>query len=192
MSFLSIFDVTAISLGAVMGSLMGSLITLGIRRWLARRDAAAALEARKKDFALSLHSRFNSAEVLKAREEAERLMIRHTGAHLFALKSDADAKVSALWMVAREYEFLSIVIEERAIDERIIAQYFVEIFVYWNLHFDTIYDNTDFVIVKRLKSLEAFFRKHHDASVLATFRQRSIDEVNRLRNEAGLGAFVFD
>ncbi|MEM6486889.1 MAG: hypothetical protein AAF677_01245 [Pseudomonadota bacterium] len=185
-------DVTAISLGAVLGSLIGSLITLAIRRWLTKLDAAEAREASKKEFALSLHVRFNSAEVLKARAEAEKLMVRNTGKHLYDLKADKDTDLGAFWMVAREYEFLGIAIEEEIADEEIIAKYFGEIFSYWNLHFRTAYAGTGFSILQRLDSLEKFFKKHHTAETLEKFRRSSIGEINRLRGEADLPEFDFD
>lgn len=191
-NFDGLIDVTAISLGAVLGSLIGSLITLAIRRWLTKRDAAEAREASKKEFALSLHVRFNSVEVLKARTEAEKLMVRNTGKHLYDLKADRDTDLGAFWMVAREYEFLGIAIEEEMADKEIVAKYFGEIFSYWNLHFRTVYAGTGFSIVQRLNSLERFFEKHHTAETLEKFRQNSMGEINRLRSEADLHEFDFD
>lgn len=155
----SFFSWGQVSFGALFGTLVGALVAFFIRRYFAKKDESELASKRLRETAIELHDRFNSKEVLEARAEAEEFLLGHVGEKFTNIRGE-DKRIKSVWLVAREYEFLSVAIEEKIADEDLIAKYAFEIFVYWLQHFRFGFEGEVFDTVKRIRALEDFFKRH--------------------------------
>jgi hypothetical protein len=186
-----IVDLGTISLGAVIGTIIGGLVSFFIRRNFEKKDQAREQARGQKKFAIDLVSRFNSNEVLKARELAENFLLKHTGEKFQDIRSE-DPGLSSVWLVTREYEFLSLAIEEELIDRDVAAKYFFEIFMYWNQHFRFGFAGENFEVVRRLRYLEEVFKSHpYTQPLFEQMDEKQQKHINRLRQANRLPTFDF-
>lgn len=180
-----------VSLGAVAGSILGALVAFFVRRHYSKKDEKERTEHRRKETAIELHDRFNSAEVLTARAEAEKFLLEHVGEKFQDITVD-DPRLNSVWLVAREYEFMSIAIQEDIADKNIVAKYAFEIFVYWLQHFRFGFKGEQFDTVARIKTLEDFFREHSSTKARwEEMEERQRNHINRLLTAAGKPRFDF-
>lgn len=185
------FSLGQVSFGALIGSIVGALIAFFVRRKFAKADEKELAQHRRKETAIELHDRFNSSEVLKARADAENFLLEHVGEKFQDIRGE-DTRINSVWLVAREYEFMSIAISEKLADGDIVAKYAFEIFVYWLQHFKCGFADEKFDTVARIKELEEFFKKHpstKDRWQEMEERQRS--HINRLLKAANKPEFDF-
>lgn len=180
-----------VSIGAVVGSFLGALAAFFVRRYFAKKDENELADHRRKETAIELHDRFNSSEVLKARADAEKFLLQHTGEKFQEIKGD-DQRINSVWLVAREYEFMSIAIDEGIADKNIIAKYAFEIFVYWLQHFRFGFKGEQFDTVARIKALEDFFKQHSSTKDRwKAMEERQRRHINRLLASTGRPKFDF-
>ena len=179
------------AISGLIGGLVVVLFGFILRRYYANKDAEQLRNFRKLEFTLDLHTRFNSGEVLKARGCAEDFVLTYPGKRFSDLRSTDN--VHFPWLVAREYEFLSIAVQEKMVDRDIVAKYFFEIFMYWKQHFQQGYKGEKFELVTNLKELDKFFKEHAKTSEkykdIEDRQQKYINSLLAKRNENGL-AFV--
>jgi hypothetical protein len=185
------FSLGQVSIGALVGSIIGALIAFFVRRGFAKADEKELAQHRRKETAIELHDRFNSSEVLKARAEAEKFLLEHVGKKFQDIPG-TDTRINSVWLVAREYEFMSIAISEELADGDIVAKYAFEIFVYWLQHFRCGFAGEKFDTIARIKALEEFFRKHLSTkNRWQEMEQRQRRHINRLLKAAGKTEFEF-
>ena len=115
------FSLGQVSFGALIGSIVGALIAFFVRRKFAKADEKELAQHRRKETAIELHDRFNSSEVLKARADAENFLLEHVGEKFQDIHGE-DTRINSVWLVAREYEFMSIAISEKLADGDIVAK----------------------------------------------------------------------
>lgn len=180
-----------VSIGAVVGSFLGALAAFFVRRYFAKKDETELADHRRKETAIELHDRFNSAEVLKARAEAEKFLLEHTGERFQDIAGD-DHRINSVWLVAREYEFMSIAIDEGIADKNIVAKYAFEIFVYWLQHFRFGFKDEKFDTVARIRAFEDFLRQHPSTKDRwRAMEDRQRKHLNRLLKAGGKREFDF-
>ena len=185
------FSLGQVSFGALIGSIIGGLIAFFVRRSFAKADEKQLAKHRRKEAAIELHDRFNSSEVLKARADAEDFLLQHVGQKFQDIRG-TDPRINSVWLVAREYEFMSIAISEELADADIVAKYTFEIFVYWLQHFRFGFAGEKFDTVARIKQLEDFFRKHHSTKDRwDEMEEKQRQHINRLLEAAGKQNFDF-
>lgn len=182
-----------ISFGALIGGIIVAAINFFIRRFFAKKDEQEIRSFRRREFTLELHARFNSNEVMKARADAEQFLLNNIGKNC----QDPDLREetsNAVWLVAREYEFLSIVLEEEIVDKNLVAKYFFEIFIYWDQHFEYWFNGENFEIISRLKFLNDFFIENNFTSnrhaEMKVRQQKHINKLLEMRNKTTY--FEFD
>lgn len=185
------FSFGQVSFGALIGSIIGALIAFFVRRGFAKADEKELANHRRKETAIELHDRFNSSEVLTARADAEDFLLQHVGQKFQDIRG-TDKRINSVWLVAREYEFMSIAISENLADGDIVAKYAFEIFVYWLQHFRCGFAGEEFDTILRIKALENFFKYHPSTSARwSAMEERQRNHINRLLTASGNFEFDF-
>lgn len=154
------FTAGTFSIGAIVGSIIGSYGGYLLRRFHQKKDEKIELENNRHKYALELHEKFNSNEALEARWKAAEFLLDNIGKKYGELRLLENDSLNSVFAVSRKYEFLALAIKYNLVNENLVAELFLEIFMYWNLHFDHFFIDENFELIDRLKYLDEFFKNH--------------------------------